>query len=585
MNKLLYIIIILFTLPTVKAQIINFPDANLKARLLAAEAGNGIAYQNGLSIKIDSNNDNEIQVSEALLVTNLVLNNCNISNLSGLENFINLTRFNCGNNSITSLDLTPFTNLVGFDAYNNNLTSLNVSNLSQLTNFSCNNNQLTSLVVSNLNSLHTIICFQNQLTNLDLSDIPTLYQLNCSNNFLQNLDLANQEQLSILNCSNNNLVTLNIKNGSNESMFHLNFSNNPTLEYVCADDFQLTQINDKVNQYGYVSCFVNSYCSYISGGNIYTINGLVRYDEATNGCDDADIVYPNLKLLITDGTNSGGTFGSMTGNYNYSLQEGTHTIQPVLDNPTYFNVYPNSVSITFPNQISPYSQNFCITPNGSHPDLDITLMQIDNGYSAVPGYQNTYKIIYKNKGTNTQSGTINLVFNDAIMNYNYAIPNIVSQSENLLVWNFSDLKPFESREIDFALFFNAPTDLPPINVGDLLSFTASINSSSIDDTPNDNTFVLNQVASDIFLLNSPTYTSTGYFNLYPNPAAEVLNIQSEEYIKKESIKVYNTAGQLIKYLLNAEAISSIDISNFVPGIYFISIQTEKGTYKSKFIKK
>lgn len=585
MKKLLGSIVLFFTIITVNAQIINFPDANLKARLLLAEAGNGIAYHNGSSIKIDSNNDNEIQVSEALLVNHLILYNSNISNLSGLEYFTNLTHLNCGNNSITSLDLTPYTNLVGFDAYNNNLTSLNVSNLSQLTGFSCNNNQLTSLIVSNLNSLLAISCSQNQLTNLDLSDVPTLYQLKCNNNFLQSLNLSNQPQLSILNCSNNNLVALNIKNGSNESMFYLNFSDNPNLEYVCADDFQLTPINEKIIQYGYSTCFTNSYCSYNSGGTVYTINGLIRFDEATNGCDEADIAYPNLKLLITDGTNSGGTFGSITGNYNYSVQEGTHTIQPVLDNPLYFTVYPTSVNINFPTEVSPYSQNFCITPNGLHPDLDITLLQIDDDFSAAPGYQNTYKIIYKNKGTNTQSGTINLVFNDAIMNYNYAIPNVVSQSENLLVWNFSDLKPFESREIDFTLFFNDSTDFPPLNVGDLLSFTTAINSSSIDDTPNDNTFVLNQVASDIFLLNIPTATNTRHFNLYPNPSTTVLNIQSVTSIKKVSISVYNTVGQLVKEHLNAESISSLDVSNFVPGIYFIVIQTDRGTYKSQFVKK
>jgi hypothetical protein len=311
----------------------------------------------------------------------------------------------------------------------------------------------------------------------------------------------------------------------------------------------------------------------------------VKFDEGVNGCDALDISYPNLELLITDGTNTGGVFGSTTGTYNYSVQAGTHTIQPVIENPVYFTVFPPSVSINFPTQVAPYTQNFCITPNGLHPDLEITMGQIDGGYAAVPGYQNTYKIIYKNKGTNTQSGTINLVFNDAIMNYNYAIPTIASQSENLLVWNFSDLKPFESREIDFALFFNAPTDFPPINVGDLLSFSTSINSSSIDETPSDNTYVLNQIANDVFLSVIPVNNSSSFFSLYPNPSTTILNIQSVASLKKESIRVFNTVGQLVKEHLNAESISSLDVSNFVPGIYFIVIQTDRGTYKSKFIKK
>lgn len=585
MKKILYLILTVCFISNLSAQIINFPDSNLKARLLLADNGNGIAYHNGNSFKIDSNNDNEIQVSEALLVNHLVLYNCGISNLTGLEYFINLTHLNCGNNTISTLDLTPFTNLIGFDAYNNNLTNLNVSNLSQLTNFSCNNNQLTSLTVSNLNSLHTIHCFQNQLTVLNVSGLPNLIQLNCRNNQLVNLDLTYQTHLNILNCSNNNLTTLYIKNDSNESSLNLDFSNNQNLQYVCADDFQLTQVQDKISQYGYSNCFVNSYCSFVSGGSFYKINGSIKYDEANDGCDAFDIAYPNLKLSLSNGTSTGNVFGNIAGNYDYTVQDGTHIIQPILDNPTYFNVFPSSVSVNFPTQASPYLQNFCITPNGLHPDLDISISQIDYDYTALPGSNNTYKIIYKNKGTNTQSGTINFNFNDAILDYSYANPNIFSQSTNTLLWNFSNLKPFESREILVTLHLNSNIDLPAVNEGDLLAFTSSINTTSVDDTPNDNIFTLNQVASNVMLLSNPNNSIDKYFVLFPNPTTNVLNVETNESIEKESIKIYNITGQMVININKAKNISSIDVTNLKTGNYFIVIQTDKGFYKSKFIKK
>ncbi len=519
-----------------KVQTIDFPDANLKARLLLAENGNGIAYNNGNSFKIDSNNDNEIQVSEALLVNNLVLNNCGISSLIGLEYFINLIHLNFGNNSISTVDLTPFTNLVGFDAYNNNLTNLNVSNLSQLTNFSCNNNQLSSLTVSNLNSLHTIHCSQNQLTTLNVSGLPNLTQLNCRNNQLTNLDLNNQSHLNILNCSNNYLASLFIKNGSNESSLNLDFLNNPNLQYVCADDFQITQVQNKIILYGYSNCFVNSYCTFVSGGNFYNISGLIHYDEVNDGCDSFDIAYPNLKLSISNETNTGMVFGNNVGNYNYTVQDGTHTIQPILENPTYFNVYPTSASITFPTQSSPLLQNFCVIPNGLHPDLDINVSQINYDYTALPGSNNTYKIVYKNKGTNTQSGTINFTFNDAILDYIYSNSSVLSQSTNTLLWNFSDLKPFESRVIEVTFYLNSNTNLPSVNDGDLLAFTSSINTTAIDDTPSDNIFILNQVASSVVLLNNPIIETDKYFILYPNPVTNILTIETNKYTKNESLK-------------------------------------------------
>ena len=299
MKKILYLILTVCFVSKLSAQIINFPDSNLKARLLLADIGNGIAYHNGNSFKIDSNNDNEIQVSEALLVNHLVLYNCGISNLSGLEYFINLTHLNCGNNTISTLDLTPFTNLIGFDAYNNSLTSINISNLSQLTNFSCNNNQITSLVLSNLPNLLVIRCSNNLLTTLDVNNLSNLSNLYCNNNLLNTLDTNNLIHLTNLNCSSNNLTTLYIKNGSNESSLNLDFSNNPNLQYVCADDFQLTQVQDKITQYGYTNCFTNSYCSFVSGGSFYTINGSIKYDETNDGCDAFDVAYPNLKLSLS----------------------------------------------------------------------------------------------------------------------------------------------------------------------------------------------------------------------------------------------------------------------------------------------
>ncbi|MFN3640336.1 MAG: T9SS C-terminal target domain-containing protein, partial [Flavobacterium sp.] len=67
-----------------QAQIINIPDANFKAKLLEASPSNTIARNTqNQYFKIDSNNDGEIQLSEALEVYGLNLNNANIESLEG----------------------------------------------------------------------------------------------------------------------------------------------------------------------------------------------------------------------------------------------------------------------------------------------------------------------------------------------------------------------------------------------------------------------------------------------------------------------------------------------------------------------
>ncbi|MFN7014730.1 MAG: T9SS C-terminal target domain-containing protein, partial [Bacteroidia bacterium] len=81
------------------AQIVNIPDANFKATLLSANSSNIIARNlAGYYFTIDSNNDGEIQIIEAQQVKQLNIANKNISNLTGIEAFINLDDLGCSNN-------------------------------------------------------------------------------------------------------------------------------------------------------------------------------------------------------------------------------------------------------------------------------------------------------------------------------------------------------------------------------------------------------------------------------------------------------------------------------------------------------
>ena len=93
--KKLYFLFFLTIGILVNAQIINFPDANFKARLLAANTTNTIAstfaVPNGTYHRIDQNNDNEISVDEIQQTRYLDLSSSNITNLGGIEYFINLT--------------------------------------------------------------------------------------------------------------------------------------------------------------------------------------------------------------------------------------------------------------------------------------------------------------------------------------------------------------------------------------------------------------------------------------------------------------------------------------------------------------
>jgi hypothetical protein len=78
-----------------------------------------------------------------------------------------LTILNCGENSLTSLDVSGLTSLAFLNCAYNSLTSLDVSGLiTALTGLYCHYNSLTSLDVSGLTALTQLDCSNNSLTSL-----------------------------------------------------------------------------------------------------------------------------------------------------------------------------------------------------------------------------------------------------------------------------------------------------------------------------------------------------------------------------------------------------------------------------------
>ncbi|MGH2665395.1 T9SS type A sorting domain-containing protein [Flavobacterium sp.] len=839
MKKQYFLLLALGLFTGVNAQVITIPNANFKAKLLAASPSNQTAKNlAGDYFKIDANSDGEIQQSEALNVSFLsVTNSSLITDLTGISYFTNITSLICNGNRLTSLSLinnTALTNLdcsgnsleslnvsnnlalITLNCYanylpslnlnnntllttldcnsniisslnlnnntllttlncsvnaftslninsntlltylncyhnqltslnlnnnlalnsinceSNNLTSLNVGSNTQLSYISCSSNQITALDISNnllLNNLYCSLnnltnldvnnnsllsvlwCYSNQLTNLDVSNNILLNNLRCQNNLLTSLNLSNNTLLNLLLCDNNELTSLFIKNGINET--NITFSQNPTLLYVCADEGQFANIQSKITSYGYTNCHLNSYCSFAPGGIFYTIQGQNKFDGNNNGCDVSDNILSNLRFNITSGATGGRFISNATGNYSIPVIAGTHTLTPVFENSSYFTVSPSNVTVTFPTQASPFTQSFCVSANGNHPDLEITMMPLQ---AARPGFYTLYKLVYKNKGNTIQSGTINVNFNDAVLDLISSNPAAAATTNNLS-WNFTNLMPFEIREITFTLKVNSPMETPAVNSGDILNYTTTITSPATDDMPNDNTFVLHQSvvnsfdpndktclegttiapgkvgeyvhymirfentgtfpaqnivvkdmidtakfdinslipirgshsfvtkitgnkvefifeninlpfdnanndgyvafkiktkptlvlgntfsnsASIYFDYNFPIVTNTvtttiaalqrqdfefsNYFNLYPNPTHNVLNIDAKDTITITSISIYNALGQLVLVIPNAQKEKSVDVSSLSSGNYFIKINSDKGTSNTKFIK-
>jgi hypothetical protein len=457
-------------------------------------------------------------------------------NVNGLNNLMGFTFYE--NSNITSIDLSNLNSLRVLDCTSNNeLTSINLNGTRNITNLSCISNNLESLDVSGSNNLDSLRCDNNQISNLNITNCSNLFTFSCSNNLISSLDLSGTGHFNSFSCSNNlianfyfsnpvffnqfiannNLIvnldlsrviadvpgginyylqenpiqTINMKNGYVENLSNFNINSQILdLQYICSDDNEFVTVNNFLTSFGLTGVEVNSYCSFEPGGNYNTITGTVTFDANNNGCDVTDVTQPNIRVNINDGTNQGATFTNNSGNYTFYTQAGSFDITPNVENPTYFNFSPTTATIPFAdNNNNTATQNFCISANGIHPDVEIVIAPVT---PARPGFDATYKIVYKNKGNQTLSGNVGFTYDDTVLDFVSAtvVPN--SQSVGALSWNYTNLLPFESRSVEIVLNVNAPTETPAVNIGDILNFSASVNPIAGDEIPSDNTFNYNE---------------------------------------------------------------------------------------------
>ncbi|RZJ71874.1 MAG: T9SS type A sorting domain-containing protein, partial [Flavobacterium sp.] len=236
------------------------------------------------------------------------------------------------------------------------------------------------------------------------------------------------------------------------------------------------------------------YCSFTPGGDYNTITGALTFDFNANGCDASDLPHPFIKININDGTNSGATFTSSVGNYDFYTQAGTFVVTPEFEN-DWFTASPASANVVFPvvdNSVE--TENFCITANGVHKDIEVVMVPV---VPARPGFDAVYKIVYKNKGNQVVSGSVSCQWDYAILDAVEFTPTPTTLGVGNYSWAYSNLMPFENREILMTLNVNAPTDNPAVNIDDILSFTAA-GLVSGDETPGNNTYVLDQAVVGSF---------------------------------------------------------------------------------------
>ena len=219
MKKLYTFLVLAFTVVVGNAQIVSIPDANLKAKLLAADTTNQIAKDlSDNYFKIDANNDGEIQESEASQVSYLSISQSNIHDIYGLEYFLNLKTLICSHNRFSQFYVYPLVNLEYVDcSYNIYTYTEMVTDLTYLTNLKYLN-LFGSIIQTNFSvGTNTALEYLNlgftNRTSIDISHNLNLITFECSGNInITTLDTSHNLNLTNLYCKENVLTSLNLSN-------------------------------------------------------------------------------------------------------------------------------------------------------------------------------------------------------------------------------------------------------------------------------------------------------------------------------------------------------------------------------------
>jgi uncharacterized repeat protein (TIGR01451 family) len=418
-------------------------------------------------------------------LSSLSINNCMIGSLSG--------GFDVSYNNLSSIQFSGSNAINGGNFTNNQFTLLDLTGagIYYYSNVYIGNN-----IEDRFHNLQGNIYYTSNNTTLDLGNYSSttscdpdqsghVYLVNCPN--LRNIILKNGYNHATITCNEGGDIF-------QISALNLQINNCPNLSYICVDEGEQSRIQSRINSLGLQNQIqVNTYCSFVPGGTFYSINGRSHFDANANGCDLADPIVPNQKFNITNGTQTSTIISYDSGEYAINVGAGNHTITPIVENAV-FTVSPASITASFPSQSSPVIQDFCFSAAASMHDFDITLIPTD---VARPGFDAHYKLVFKNTGNITDSGTATLTYPDNVLDWISASVAPTTNTSGNLSWSFSDLLPFETRSINLTFNLNSPTETPPLNGNDNLHFTSAVAETGASD-PTVHSHLLTQTVVNSF---------------------------------------------------------------------------------------
>lgn len=460
-----------------------------------------------------------------------------------------------------------FPKLAKLDLSNNKLTgevAMGLSSLSLLTKLDISNNRLEgnpTIALSGLFNLEDLGLGGNKFT---IPDVNGLLQ-----NF-NNIRILNAADLDLSNIPSkiftfNNLETLILDNNPIPNNSYGNLSGLPRLTTISLAGTGLSQIPTQVSQSTQITNLnlSNNNITELNTSGLSTLTNLEWLSLENNQLSQIPTQIASLKKLKTLNLGRNKISGSLA-----TIATLSELQQLFLNN--------NQLSGNFPSILLGMPKLLMVNLNsnqltGEVPDQLPAITHISNNRFSKTDLENyivdfTERTDFNYSPQRYDSEKEVL----AALGQQAKLDQSLSGSNYTFTWykNLDQKTNVTSADLNFS----------NVEESDYATYTVEAYTYSVLD---------NNVVFDLSLFREPislvkvlgTAETAKYFNIYPNPTSDYLNIVSTRY-DIQKVHIYDLSG---KQMLS-ETKSKIDVSKIPSGVYMLIIKTQEGNKNFKFIK-
>ena len=514
--------------------------------------------------------DNFVNKGNISSLTSLNLENKNIADLTGIEDFTALENINISRNSLSNLNITKNVNLKYLYVSNNNLTSLDVSKNTKLLQLDFADNNINTIDLSFNSKLQSITASRNQMTGIDVTKQKDLDWLILNENFITEIDISFNPSLRTINIKDNRLTKFELKN--NTTIESINTNNNYLENINIAGATNLKTLKVESNQLSSLDLSTNT-----SLENLFAKNNSLECVQV------ADVNYANVNW--SSHTDAGVSFSTdcadvWTIKVDPTILTTLMQIQGLDAN--------NDGNITLAEAAAfigelDLSNSGITLVDGLQAFTKITTLNLSgNGISDLsPLTGLTIELLSKNSNTTKTVSTTPLALENLIISNNSfqtlnleSLVNLktvdISNNQDLVTLSIKNGK----NETITSFISTGTPNLTCILVDN--KNAAYLSNWNID---NSNSFAnsitdcrQNVLSVDNVLLKS--------LKIYPNPVRNILTIKLSNQVEYKKATITNLTGKVV--LKSNE--KSINVHQLSKGMYLLKIDTNKGTIIKKIVK-